>query len=138
MTDPNTPDQQHPLLANDDRTNLRRRWIEIEEGFVDDPADAIHRADDLIDNVIDRLRDAFGDRRAALRSRWETLDDATTEQMRIALHSYEQLFMELAELPAPSGWQSRDRGGRPTAHGRPTFPPTEDSTQSDSDMGARS
>lgn len=137
MTDPTTP-AEHTLLATDDRTNLRQRWIQVEEGFVDDPAGAVDRADELLDDVIDRLRGALADRRTDLRSRWETLDDATTEQLRAALHHYEQLFTQLTEMKAPSGWQDRERSSRPTTHGRPTFPQTDDNTQSDSDMGAQS
>ena len=136
MTDQTTPTQQ-PLLAGDDQQHLRTRWVQIEEGFVDDPRGAVQRADDLIDDVIERLRDALGSRRANLRSGWESLDDATTEQLRETLHRYEQMFAQLNELPAPSGWQDRERGGRATTHGRPTFPSNDTSRQSDSDMGAR-
>lgn len=137
MTDAITP-AEYTLLANDDRTNLRQRWIQVEEGFVDDPASAVDRADDLIDDVIDRLRGALADQRTDLRSRWETLDDATTEQLRTALHHYEQLFTQLTEMKAPSGWHDRERNSRPTTHGRPTYPQTDDNTQSESDMGAQS
>lgn len=144
MTDPTTPAEQR-LLIDDDRTDLRHRWTQVEEWFADDPTEAVQRADDLIDDVIDRVRAALADRHADLRSRRETLDDATTEQLRTALHHYELLLTQLIELPAPPGWHDGERGGRATTHGRPTFPRTEDRTthgdtneQPDSDMGARS
>lgn len=120
MTDPTTTTGQ-PLLDSEDRDDLRRRWMVIEESFVDDPAAAVARADDLVDDVIDQIRATLSDRRTSLRGRWEALDDATTEQLRAALHHYEQLFTQLSAFSAPTGWDDDEPVGRPTTHGRPTF-----------------
>lgn len=122
-----------PLLYDDDRSSLRQRWIELEERFVDDPAGTVRRADELLDDVIERIRTALEDRRASLRERWTALDDATTEQLRAAFHEYEQLHAQLTDVQAPSGWpdvQAEAQSGRPTAHGAPSFrsgsPPAHD------------
>lgn len=141
-----------PLLASDQRDDLRRHWMYIEESFVDDPAAAVARADDLVDDAIDHIRATLSDRRITLRSRWEALeDDATTEQLRAALHDYERLFTQLSGFSAPTGWDDDEPAGRPTTHGRSTFRPSAESAESidnrtdrtgtdrpDSEKGARS
>lgn len=91
------------LLGDDDRTDLRARWRTLEERFVDDPAGTVDAADDLVGDVVDHLRVAHDDQRAQLRARWQTTGDATTEQLREALHAYEQLFEQLADTRAPGG-----------------------------------
>lgn len=113
-----------PLLFDTDRSSLRQRWIELEERFVDDPAGTVRRADELLDDVIDRIRTALEERRSMLRDRLEALDDATTEQLRAAFHEYEQLHAQLTDVQAPAGWhdaQAEEQGGRPTTHGAPSF-----------------
>ena len=70
---------RQPLLRADDRDDLQQRWVAIEEWFADDPGDSVRRADALIDDVIERIRDALSARRSHLRGRFEGLDDATTE-----------------------------------------------------------
>ncbi|HSK91347.1 MAG TPA: hypothetical protein VK875_08545 [Euzebyales bacterium] len=92
------------LLAADDLTGLRERWMRLEEWFVDDPTAAVRGADELIDDVVDRIRAALTDHRSSVRAHWDASDDATTEQLRRALHAYEQLFRDLTDLPAPAGW----------------------------------
>lgn len=98
------------LLDDDERARLRDRWVRIEERFVDDPAAAVRAADELIGQVIDRIRDSLADRRSAQRQRWHPPDDATTEQLRASLHRYEVLFGQLADAPAPAGWRDEPPG----------------------------
>lgn len=121
MTSESRTTSGQTLLVADDRARLQRRWVEIEEWFADDPGDAVRRADSLIDDAIDHIRGALDAHRTQVRGRWETVDDATTEQLRATLHEYEQLLAQLSALPAPSGWHDRAHGGKPTAHGRTTF-----------------
>lgn len=92
------------LLADQDRTSLAARWRRLEERFVDDPAAAVEQADQLAGEAIEGLRAALDDRRAELRTRWTGSDDATTEQLREALHAYRVLLGQLADMPAPTAW----------------------------------
>lgn len=137
--------ERRPLLRDDDLTTLQQRWTELEERFIDDPADTIRRAEHLIDDVIERIRAQLIDRRSMLRGPVESLDDATTEQLRQTLHQYEQFFTQLTGVPAPAGWHDEEHAGRPTAHGRPSFtnagqPGTQHAPNEDTDIekGARS
>lgn len=76
----------HPL-KDDERTDARRRWDDIESRFVDDPAGATKAADDLLGDVMDRITRRFEDHRRELRDGWDG-DDATTEQLRTTLKRY--------------------------------------------------
>lgn len=104
------------LLLGDDRSSLQQRWIELEERFVDDPAGTVRRADELLDDVIERISAALGERRTTLRERWAAVDDATTEQLRSAFHEYEQLHAQLTDMRLPSGWHDA-QAGQQTAQG---------------------
>ncbi len=110
------------LLDADERAGLHDRWVRIEEHFVDDPAAAVGDADRLIERVIERIRVALDERRAANRQRWDPPDDVTTEQLREALHHYEVLFAQLAKAPAPTGWRQdgTTAAGAPDAPHRPS------------------
>lgn len=92
------------LLADQDRTSLAARWRRLEEGFVDDPAAAVEQADQLTGDAIEGLRAALDERRTELRTRWTGSDDATTEQLREALHAYRVLVGQLADMRAPTSW----------------------------------
>jgi transposase len=95
------------LLGDDERTDLRRRWRQVEELFVDDPKRAVQSADDLITDVIDHIRASLDRRRAAAVEHGPDLDDATTEQLRAALQRYERLFEQLSDAPAPTAWNDQ-------------------------------
>jgi hypothetical protein len=106
MTEPRTSTSPR-LLVDDDREDLYRRWLAIEERFVDDPAAAVRDADGLITQAIDRIRATLDTRRAAMREQWDTTGNATTEQLRTLLNNYERLFGQLADAPAPDAWHQQ-------------------------------
>lgn len=95
------------LLADDDRDRLRVRWTRITERFVDDPAAAVRDADELVEQAIDEIRASLDERRSTTRAGWADIDEATTEQLREALHDYEVLFGQLTDAPAPTAWRDR-------------------------------
>lgn len=82
------------VLTDDDRTDLRRRWEDIEARFVDDPAGATEAADDLFGETMDRITQRWQDHRSELRERW-TEDDASTEQLRTTLKHYRASLEQL-------------------------------------------
>lgn len=74
-------------LHQDERTEVRGRWDDIEARFVDDPAGATASADELLDETIDRLTTRWQDHRAQLRDGWDG-EDASTEELRTTLKRY--------------------------------------------------
>ena len=64
-------------------------------------------ADELITDVIDQIRLSLDRRRVAAGDDGPDPDDATTEQLREALHRYERLFEQLTDVPAPDAWHDR-------------------------------
>jgi len=71
---------------------LGSRWSEIQAGFVDEPKQAVQRADQLVAEVIQYL----ADERGRLEEQWSR-GDADTEQLRVALQSYRKFFGRLLE-----------------------------------------
>lgn len=76
-----------PPTPEEERADARRQWDDIETGFVDDPAGATERADDLLAETMDRLRRREDEHRDGLRATWDR-DDASTEELRTTLKRY--------------------------------------------------
>lgn len=83
------------LIAGGDLSALRARWDEVQAGFVDDPRECVHRADGLISDVVDQLTASFSQTRAGLAEQWAHDDAASTEELRVALTRYRDLFQRL-------------------------------------------
>jgi hypothetical protein len=75
---------------------FRRRWDAIKASFVDDPREAVRRADELTDELMRELTATVESRRHDLAERWRdsgTADDETeTERLRLALHGYRNML----------------------------------------------
>ncbi|MTE16851.1 hypothetical protein [Nocardia aurantiaca] len=80
------------------RNPLREQWRDIQIRFVDDPKDAVTRADGLVADALEQLTDRCARRREELESRWARGDAADTEEMRQALRGYRELFDQLAGM----------------------------------------
>ncbi|MEC3956446.1 hypothetical protein VMT65_25660 [Nocardia sp. CDC153] len=78
-----------------DAGQLRDQWREVQTRFVDDPKDAVTRADGLVSDALQQLTDRCSRRREELESRWQRGDAADTEEMRQALRGYRELFDQL-------------------------------------------
>ena len=74
--------------------DYQQRWREVQAGFVDDPRDAVERADQLVEEAVTALTT----RRQALTDRWKNSDQGDTEQLRLALREYRSLLEELVGL----------------------------------------
>ena len=100
-----TPDSTRPAAANADdgaRSGLlgdtkefTDRWEAIQAGFVDEPRRAVEDADALVAKVIDRMNQAFATQRSRLEARWSQGEQASTEDLRVALHHYRSFFNRL-------------------------------------------
>ena len=74
---------------------LRRRWDDIQTGFVDDPRIAVENADRLVEDAVQRLTDNFARTREKLEKTWARGEAASTEDLRMALQRYREFFNRL-------------------------------------------
>lgn len=72
--------------------DFKSRWDEIQIGFVDDPAQAVRHAGELVAQVMDDLAQTFAQERASVEAR---VDQGDTELMRVALRRYQSVFQRL-------------------------------------------
>jgi hypothetical protein len=86
------------LLAADEANTFRARWDEIQTGFVDEPRQAVERADALVASAIKRLAEVFANERANLEKQWDRGDDISTEDLRVALQRYRSFFDRLLSV----------------------------------------
>jgi hypothetical protein len=83
------------LFRDTDAADLRKRWSDIQGGFVDEPRKAVERADSLVADVMKRLAENFTAERSGLEKQWDRGDNVTTEDLRIALQRYRSFFDRL-------------------------------------------
>jgi hypothetical protein len=83
------------LFADDELAGLRARWDNVQGGFVDDPQDCVHKADGLVADVVDQLTTGFAQARSRLEERWSRGEEASTEDLRLALKGYREFFERL-------------------------------------------
>jgi len=93
-------DVQHetPLLAGDVVNELRKRWTDIQAGFVDEPRHAVEQADSLVAEAIKRLAETFANERNQLEGQWDRGGDVSTEDLRQALQRYRSFFSRLLSV----------------------------------------
>ena len=87
--------EREPLFAGDDAERYRSRWQEVQAGFVDEPQQAVKDADGLVAELMQKLAETFSEERSKLESQWDTGDDASTEDLRVALQRYRSFFDRL-------------------------------------------
>jgi hypothetical protein len=83
-----------PALLKDGSGYLDR-WNEIQATFVDEPKQAVERADQLVEEVIRELSRVFSDERTRLESAWAGGGEVSTEDLRVALQRYRDFFQTL-------------------------------------------
>jgi hypothetical protein len=83
------------LVADDDLADLRARWAGVQAAFVDDPKDCVHQADVLVSDLFEHLTTGFAEVRSRLEERWSRGEDASTEDLRLALMHYREFFERL-------------------------------------------
>jgi len=92
------PDHVTALFAPNDGAALRKRWLDIQTAFVDEPRKAVEHADSLVAEVMKRLAEMFASERAALERQWDRGDNVTTEDLRVALQRYRTFFDRLLSI----------------------------------------
>ena len=83
------------LLPEDEVSELRHRWDEIQTGFVDEPRRSVEDADALVAAAMKRLAEMFASERAGLEQQWDQGDNVSTEDLMLALQRYRAFFGRL-------------------------------------------
>ena len=83
------------VLPNDQADRFTTRWQEIQAGFVDEPRESVEQADALVADLMQQLASGFAEERKQLESQWDEGDDASTEDLRVALTRYRSFFERL-------------------------------------------
>jgi len=94
--EPDSKDQERgPLLSEDQSEGFTKRWREIQVGFVDEPRDSVAQADTLVADLMQQLAASFSDERQRLETQWDSGNDVSTEDLRVALTRYRSFFDRL-------------------------------------------
>jgi hypothetical protein len=86
-----------PLFPAELTDELRARWGTIQAGFVDDPAQAVRQADELVAQVLKGLAQSFAGQRGGLDGAGDRGADST-EARRVAFRRYRSFFERLLTL----------------------------------------
>lgn len=85
-----------PLLPAAESDRFEQRWAEIQTSFVDEPRRAVEEADTLVAELMQELAAGFSETRSRLEAQWDNEgDDASTEDLRVALTRYRSFFNRL-------------------------------------------
>jgi hypothetical protein len=96
---PADADQQPiALFQADEGRGFHARWDAIQTGFVDEPRAAVEQAHALVDEMTNRLTEVFTRERARLEEQWSRGQDASTEDLRLALKRYRSFFERLLSI----------------------------------------
>lgn len=94
---PAAPDPT-PLFPDGQLQDLQARWSDIQTGFVDEPRDAVERADSLVASTMQQLAEAFSKERSKLEQQWDRGDNISTEDLRVAFQRYRSFFRRLLSM----------------------------------------
>ena len=90
--------QDQALFADDEAQSFRSRWEDVQRGFVDEPRESVQKADDLVSDLVERLTNGFAETRSGLEEQWNKGEEASTEDLRIALTRYRAFFQRLLKV----------------------------------------
>lgn len=91
-------DDRAPLFSPQDADALRKRWNEIQTGFVDEPRQTVERADELVAELMKRLAESFAQERGDLEQQWDRGEQISTEDLRVTLRRYRSFFDRLLSV----------------------------------------
>ena len=96
--DAHQTDPEAGLFAHDELAGLRARWDAVQASFVDDPKDCVQKADSLVSDLVHQLTTGFGQARSRLEEQWSRGEQASTEDLRVALKQYRSFFERLLSV----------------------------------------
>jgi hypothetical protein len=88
-------DDRSALLGSLDADATRARFLDIQAGFVDEPRQAVQEAERFVDDLVQSLVTALEAERSKLK---ETIEDGSTEDLRLALRGYRAFVDRLLNL----------------------------------------
>ena len=91
-------DEHTALFSTDETTSLRSQWDSVQVGFVDEPRQAVEKADALVAGAMKRLAEMFAAERERLEKQWDRGDSVSTEELRLALQRYRAFFGRLLSV----------------------------------------
>jgi hypothetical protein len=91
-------DEHTALFSPDETSSLRGQWDSIQVGFVDEPRQAVEKADALVAGAMKRLAEVFAAERERLEKQWDRGDSVSTEELRLALRRYRAFFGRLLSV----------------------------------------
>lgn len=91
-------DERTALFSPEETNSLRGQWDSIQVGFVDEPRQAVERADQLVAGAMKRLAEMFAAERSRLEGQWDRGDSVSTEELRLALRRYRAFFGRLLSV----------------------------------------
>ena len=89
------PSTETSLFGGTELEELRREWDSVQAGFVDDPRRCVEQADGLVSSVVKQLISGFDEARSRLEQQWGRGEQASTEDLRVALKRYREFFDRL-------------------------------------------
>jgi hypothetical protein len=95
---PERTSEATPLFPESELEGLRSRWSEVQTAFVDEPRNAVEKADGLVAAAMKRLAEVFAEERSKLEQQWDRGDNVSTEDLRIALQRYRSFFQRLLSV----------------------------------------
>lgn len=87
-----------PLFSESEIGHFRSQWSKVQTGFVDEPRQTVEDADKLVAAVLERLAEGFANERSGLEKQWDSGDNVSTENLRLALQRYRSFFDRLLNL----------------------------------------
>ncbi|HSK38033.1 MAG TPA: hypothetical protein VLA80_14985, partial [Actinomycetota bacterium] len=83
------------LLGSLDAGEVRGRFLDIQAGFSDEPRQAVEEAGRFVDDLLRQVADSLQRQRSQLAG---ATDEASTEDLRLALRAYRQFVDRLLGL----------------------------------------
>jgi hypothetical protein len=86
------------LFPSETAESFRADWDALQIGFVDDPRRAVRQADELVASVMKTLAESFAAQRISIETDVGQDEQASTENLRVALRRYRSFFERLLSL----------------------------------------
>jgi hypothetical protein len=88
-------EERAPLFTAEETDRFRERWADLQTGFIDRPRQVVEQADELVSDLMQQITAGFTERRSKLEEQWSEGDQASTEDLRVALTRYRSFFNRL-------------------------------------------
>ena len=92
-----TATEREQLVSSATAVDLKARWEAIQQGFVDNPRNAVSDADSLVSDVLDQLSSGFEEQHRQLEKQWND-GEPDTEELRSAFQRYRDFFDRLLTI----------------------------------------